>query len=197
MFDIQLPTKISILTLDYNNFSNEGVANLMLGLERNKTLTYLSLSYCGIDEIGIKFAKGFLESPECGLKKLILQGNPLKNAGLNELANMLAINPSVDELNASNIQFGGDQETTSNLATLLVTNNCLLAYNLKFNFITEKGNFINNLIDFDIFLPALKEAKSVWMFSIDENLSKEKFDEYLKTMKGRSRPKDKKKKKGK
>ncbi len=149
MFDIQLPTKIQILTLDYNNFGNHGLANLMENIQKNKILTYLSMAYCGIEELGIKFMKNYLMSPECGLKKLILQGNPLKNPGVNELITSLLNNPSLEELNINNVQFGGVKidegkgakldDTIGNLQSLMVTTNSLLCYNLKYNFTNEQG----------------------------------------------------------
>jgi Ran GTPase-activating protein (RanGAP) involved in mRNA processing and transport len=143
MFDTQLPSKISILTLDYNAFGNEGFANLMTYIEKTRTLNYLSLAYCGIDEFGIKFAKNYLESSECTLKKLILQGNPIKNSGASELFTMLLSNLSLEEININNIQFGGDAGTVDNLKTLMATTNSLLAYQMKFNFLNDAGISLN------------------------------------------------------
>ena len=59
IFEPSLPCTMEILTLDYNNFGNEGLSNLLTYLPLNAILIYLSLSYCGIDEKGIQYFWGF------------------------------------------------------------------------------------------------------------------------------------------
>ena len=78
IFEPSLPCSMEILTLDYNNFGNEGLSNLLTYLPLNGTLTYLSLSYCGIDEKGIQYF-GDLITKTPSLEKLILMGNPIKD----------------------------------------------------------------------------------------------------------------------
>jgi Ran GTPase-activating protein (RanGAP) involved in mRNA processing and transport len=138
MFDPSLPSKINVLTLDYNNFGNAGLFNLMTYLTSNKTLNYLSLSYCGIDENGIKYFDQFLKNTTT-LKKFILQGNPLKNPGLKELIGLLYDNVTIDEINLNNILFGNDTETIKSLVSLMGSADNILTYHVKFNFLTFEG----------------------------------------------------------
>ena len=80
IFEPSLPCTMEILTLDYNNFGNEGLSNLLTYLPYNNTLTYLSLSYCGIDDKGIQFFDSLIPKTQT-LEKLILMGNPIKDEG--------------------------------------------------------------------------------------------------------------------
>jgi Ran GTPase-activating protein (RanGAP) involved in mRNA processing and transport len=139
MFEPSLPAKIGVLTLDYNNFGNAGLYNLMNYFKNNKTLTYLSLAYCGIDENGVKYLDEFIKTTD-RLETLILQGNPLKNAGVNELINSsLNLNETIEELNLNNVLFGNDPDAVNSLATLITTNPTLIIYHLKFNFLSYDG----------------------------------------------------------
>lgn len=135
----QKPNKISILTLDYNTFGNEGLEQLMDKLKNSKHLHYLSLSYCNIDQNGVKFFADYLSATGISLEKLILQGNPLKNAGMAQLINIIYDNTSLEEINLNNVLFGNSTETMQSLVSLMKNNLTLLAYSLKFNFITDQG----------------------------------------------------------
>ena len=142
MFDPTLPVRISVLTLDYNNFGNSGLFNLMTYLTTNKTLNYLSLSHCGIDENGIKYFDQYLKNTTT-LKKFILQGNPLKNTGLKELIGLLYDNVTIEEINLNNILFGNDVETVKSLVSLMGSADNILTYHVKFNFLTFEGLDLN------------------------------------------------------
>ena len=133
------PNKISILTLDYNTFGNDGLAQLMEKLKDSKNLNYLSLSYCNIDENGVKHFADYLSGTGISLEKLILQGNPLKNAGMAQLINIIYDNTSLEEINLNNVLFGNSIETMQSLVSLMKNNLTLLAYSMKFNFITDQG----------------------------------------------------------
>lgn len=194
IFNKERVNKISILTLDYNTFGNEGLSKLMENVKESKTLTYLSLAYCNIDENGVKYLQEFLAATGICLEKLILQGNPLKNAGMAQLINIIYDNTTLEEINLNNVLFGNSPETMKSLVSLMKSNTNLLAYSLKFNFITEA--------DFEIILREGLKAegcKHIYQFLIDEKISKPLFDEYFKLMKSRKKPKKKggKKKKGK
>jgi len=139
MFEPTYNTAIQILTLDYNKFGNEGLFQLVNGLKFSKTLTYLSIAYCDINENGIKYITDYIASPTCTLEKFNVQGNSLKNAGFNILIQALVVNTSLEELNINNILFGKDDDTISNLVGLMQANTTLLAYQLKFNLINDKG----------------------------------------------------------
>ncbi len=179
MFEPSLPTKISILTLDYNNFGNEGLSQLMDYVKNNKTIKYLSLAYCGIDEKGIGQLDSYLnETPT--LETLILQGNPLKNAGVKELLPFLTNNKSISEINLNNVLFGNDAEVIADLSNLMVNNQTLEVYYLKFNFITDQ--------DYEVLLKTLKEScPHICTLSVDEKIKKELFEDGLKTVKGRKK----------
>jgi Ran GTPase-activating protein (RanGAP) involved in mRNA processing and transport len=139
MYEGSLPSNISILTLDYNNFGNEGLSNLMRYIETNKILKYFSMSYCAIDEKGVTSMEKFLRETTT-LETLILQGNPIKNAGMLDLISILYNNSSIEEINLNNVLFGNDPEgVVSNLANLMATNQTLIVYHIKFNFITDQG----------------------------------------------------------
>lgn len=140
LFEKERPHKISILTLDYNAFGNEGVAQLMDKIKDSKTLTYLSLAFCNIDQNGVKYFAEFLAATGICLEKLVLQGNPLKNAGMQQLINIIYDNTTLEEINLNNVLFGNSPETMQSLVSLMKSNLTLLAYSLKFNFITDKGN---------------------------------------------------------
>ena len=131
MFDPQYTCAIQILTLDYNKFGNEGLFQLVNGLKLSKTLTYLSLAYCDINENGIKYITDYLASGSCTIEKLNLQGNALKNAGMNALVQSLVVNTSIEELNINNILFGKDDDTIANLVGLMQANTTLIAYQIK------------------------------------------------------------------
>jgi Ran GTPase-activating protein (RanGAP) involved in mRNA processing and transport len=140
MFEPTLPSNIQILTLDYNNFGNEGLCNLMNYVKNSPKLNYLSMAYCGIDEKGIKFLENYLISTECPLETLVLQGNQLKNAGLNDLITLLLNNTSLLEINLNNVLFGNDPEgVIAQFANLMAVNQKIEAYHIKFNFIDNKG----------------------------------------------------------
>lgn len=139
MFEGSLPSNISILTLDYNQFGNEGLFNLMSYIKTCKSLKHLSLAYCNIDEKGVNYLDKFLSSTTT-LETLILQGNPLKNAGMSELISILYNNSSIEEINLNNVLFGNDPEgVVSNFANLMASNQTLIVYHIKFNFITDQG----------------------------------------------------------
>jgi Ran GTPase-activating protein (RanGAP) involved in mRNA processing and transport len=197
MFEGSLPSNISILTLDYNQFGNEGLFNLMNYIKTCKSLKYLSLAYCNIDEKGVNYLDKFLSSTTT-LETLILQGNPLKNSGMSELISILYNNSSIEEINLNNVLFGNDPEgVVSNFANLMASNQTLIVYHIKFNFITDQGK-IFFILDFEVIFKSLKESCThICQFSIDEKINKALFDEYFKMMKGRKRPKKKAKGKGK
>lgn len=142
IFDKTKPNKISILTLDYNTFGNEGLAQLMERIKESKSLHYLSLAYCNIDQNGVKHFADYLSATGISLEKLVLQGNPLKNAGMQQLINIIYDNTTLEEINLNNVLFGNSPETMQSLVSLMKNNLTLLAYSMKFNFITDQGNHI-------------------------------------------------------
>lgn len=204
MFEPSLPTKISILTLDYNNFGNEGLSELMNYIKFNKTIKYLSLAYCGIDENGIIHFDNYINKTTT-LESLILQGNPLKNSGVKQLITLLTSNESIEEINLNNVLFGNGPEKSDghdskeknqifdpegvidDLSKLMQNREQLIVYNLKYNFITDR--------DFEYLLSTLKQCKHICVFSVDEKIKRELFDELLKTLKGKKVGGKKKKKK--
>jgi Ran GTPase-activating protein (RanGAP) involved in mRNA processing and transport len=139
MFDQSLMTGIKVLTLDYNQFGNEGLFQLMYVIKNSVSLNYLSLSYCEIDKDGVKHFKDYLTNPLCNLNVLILTGNPLENAGANDLFQYLFNNLNLESLFIENTKWGGDEETIMNFCTLLEMNKMLFEYKIKRNYLTEKS----------------------------------------------------------
>ncbi len=200
MFEPSLPTKISYLTLDYNTFGNEGLNELMLYLKNNKSVKSLSLAYCDIDERGIAHLETYM-STTTTLVSLNLQGNPLKNAGVKELIPMLLKCKCIEEINLNNVFFGNGPERAVNedlalkdkgsqvfdpdgvigdLSNLMINNQNLVVYHLKFNFITDK--------DFELLLKTLKEScPHICQLSVDEKIKRELFDQLLAALKGKKR----------
>ena len=178
---------MEILTLDYNNFGNEGLSNLLTYLPLNATLTYLSLSYCGIDEKGIQYFGDFITKTTT-LEKLILMGNPIKDEGVLNLCSFLQVNTTIEEVNINNVGFGISEDTINKLIYLVENNKNIVMYQCKFNFITVKN--------FETIVKTLRDPKNkhIYQFNVDEKYPKELFDLYFKALKGR---KYKKKKKGK
>ena len=188
IFEPSLPCTMEILTLDYNNFGNEGLSNLLTYLPYNNTLTYLSLSYCGIDDKGIQFFDSLIPKTQT-LEKLILMGNPIKDEGVLTLCEFLKENTSIEEINVNNVGFGRSEETIEKLTQLMQINKGLVIYNVKFNLITEE-NF-RKVVDI---LTDKEKGGHVYQFNVDEKYSKELFTTFFNAMKKR---KYKKKKKGK
>jgi Ran GTPase-activating protein (RanGAP) involved in mRNA processing and transport len=139
LFHPKLPTNLNYLTLDYNNFGNDGLNFLMAGLKGYDKIKYISLAYCGITEDGIKHMKEFLTSPSLELEKLILQGNELRNSGFNEMIDYL-YNSNIEEINLNNILIGNDTELMLKFTNLMAINKNLVGYQLRYNFIDDKGN---------------------------------------------------------
>ena len=187
IFEPSLPCNMEILTLDYNNFGNEGLSNLVTYLPLNSTLTHLSLAYCGIDEFGIKYL-GDLITKSTTLEKLILMGNPIKDEGVENLCSFLKDNSNIEEVNINNVEFGQSEDTVNKLIYLLENNKNIVMYQCKYNFITEKNfeNIVNTLKD--------PKNEHIYQFNVDEKYPKELFEIYYKALKGR---KYKKRKKGK
>ena len=188
IFEPSLPCTMEILTLDYNNFGNEGLSNLLTYLPYNNTLTYLSLSYCGIDDKGIQFFDSLIPKTQT-LEKLILMGNPIKDEGVLTLCEFLKENTSIEEVNVNNVGFGKSEETIEKLTQLMQINKGLVIYNVKFNLITEE-NF-KKIVEI---LTDKEKGGHVYQFNVDEKYSKELFTTFFNAMKKR---KYKKKKKGK
>ena len=187
IFEPSLPCTMEILTLDYNNFGNEGLSNLLTYLPYNNTLTYLSLSYCGIDDKGIQFFDSLIPKTQT-LEKLILMGNPIKDEGVLTLCEFLKENTSIEEINVNNVGFGRSEETIEKLTQLMQINKGLVIYNVKFNLITEE-NF-RKVVDI---LTDKEKGGHVYQFNVDEKYSKELFTTFFNAMKKRKYKKKKKK----
>jgi len=136
---------IKFLILDFNHFGNEGLAHLMINMKDARYLKYLSLANCMIDENGVKLFTEYLNSSECKLEVLNLQGNCLKNAGVSELFTILYYNNSIEEINLNNTMCGNDPDWALLSARLMQSNNTLGCYYLNFNTINNDGNLISQL----------------------------------------------------
>ena len=190
IFEPSLPCTMEILILDYNNFGNEGISNLMTYLPLNSTLTYLSVSYCGFDEKGVQYFGDFV-SKSPSLEKLILMGNPIKDEGVATLCTFLQTNVNIEEVNINNVGFGISEDTINKLLYLVENNKNIVMYQCKFNLITVKN--------FENIVKVLRDPKNkhIYQFNVDEKYPKEIFNLYFKALKGRKYKKKKKKGKGK
>ncbi len=185
--------QIKFLTLDYNQFGNEGLAELVTTLSNNSVLTYLSLNYCGITADGIFILRNLFDNPNSLLERLFLQGNPIENKGAVELFNSLAGKNEIpmEEINISNCSLGNDSEFITSLQNLMNTNTVLSIYNLKYNLISED--------EFLVILETLQTQKNakdlhIYQYMIDEIYDSKLFDKFFNVLKGRKKPKKKIKK---
>jgi len=185
IFEPSLPCSLEILTLDYNNFGNEGLSNLVKYLPLNSTLKDLSLAYCDINEKGVQYL-GDLITKSPSLEKLILMGNPIKDEGVSDLCSFLQVNNNIEEVNINNVEFGLSENTINKLIYLVENNKNIVIYQCKFNFITVKNfeSIVNTLKD--------PNNKHIYQFNVDEKYPKELFDDYFKALKGRKYKKNKK-----
>ncbi|XP_070538702.1 uncharacterized protein [Ptychodera flava] len=89
----QFPT-LTILSFDYNEFGDEGVAGLCKGLKNNRTLLSLSLCYC---DLGVESGKllGNIVATTA-LRELYLNGNNLEAEGAIELIKLVSDNAKVE-----------------------------------------------------------------------------------------------------
>ena len=181
IFEPSLPCSLEILTLDYNNFGNEGLSNLVKYLPLNSTLKDLSLAYFDINEKGVQYL-GDLITKSPSLEKLILMGNPIKDEGVSDLCSFLQVNNNIEEVNINNVEFG----LSENTIYLVENNKNIVIYQCKFNFITVKNfeSIVNTLKD--------PNNKHIYQFNVDEKYPKELFDDYFKALKGRKYKKIKK-----
>ncbi|KAM4693136.1 uncharacterized protein O3C94_003857 [Discoglossus pictus] len=79
---------LTSLTLDYNEFGDEGLQGLVQGIEGNKKLVYLSLCYCNLGPAcGALLGKVLAES---AISELYLNGNYLQCSGAVDLITGIA-----------------------------------------------------------------------------------------------------------
>lgn len=143
LFDPIKIFNIKYLILDFNHFGNEGLANLMINMKYNRFLKYLSLANCMIDENGVKQFSEYINSTDCKLEILNLQGNSLKNIGVSELLTIMYYNNSIEEINLNNTMCGNDSDLALLIARLIQTNTTLGCYYLNFNMFSNEGNLLN------------------------------------------------------
>jgi hypothetical protein len=113
----------------------------MTNLKGYDKLKHLSIAYCGITEYGVQYLREFLASTTMEMERMILQGNQIKNNGFNELLDYLLLS-NIEEINLNNVLVGGDTEIMQKFSTLITNNKNIVAYQMKFNFLDDKGRFI-------------------------------------------------------
>lgn len=183
---------IKILTLDYNLIGNLGLKELANNLCLSNKLTYLSLNYCGIDSEGVDLLIKIFENETTSIEKLFIQGNCIGNSGITKLFNFLSLNNSLplEELNISNTSIGNNSDLLKSILNIMSNNLNINSYNFKYNLITE--------IEFSQIVDLLTTQKSnkithIYQFFVDELYSSVLFEKYFAAMKGRKKPKPKKK----
>jgi Ran GTPase-activating protein (RanGAP) involved in mRNA processing and transport len=130
-------SSITILKLDHNVFGTEGLAQLTNGLCKNKTLTVLSLAYCGLDDKCAKYLQQVLAFVKSELKLLDLQGNALGNDGVHDLFRVLKVNDTLEEVNLADNQFG--EPALDKICEVMLVNKSLGGFDLNFNAIYNAG----------------------------------------------------------
>lgn len=99
---------LAVLELDFNaGIGDDGVAGLC-HYGHCKTLTKLSLRFCGVGDKGAETLGKWLSLPDCNLKELQLQGNKIGPAGIIEMSRYLPHNKSLNRLDLSDNLFGYD-----------------------------------------------------------------------------------------
>ncbi|XP_071949865.1 uncharacterized protein [Antedon mediterranea] len=90
-------TQLTVLSLDNNEFGDEGVRGLCKGLKNNKSLLSLSLCYC---DLGVESGSMLGEVvSSTAIRDIFLNGNNLQTEGAIELIVLLADHAEVESLN--------------------------------------------------------------------------------------------------
>lgn len=183
LMDPSVASEILVLKLDHNPFGAAGLEMLAKGLNRNKVVQSLSISFCNIDASGAKYLQQILANINSQLKELNLRGNRLKNDGMIQLCRVLQINTILDTLDVADNQFGEDPTVMESICTVFKDNATLGSYNFKYNGITEEGA--------KILLEAVKASKIVNDLTLNDGMPKELMKEFADALK-KNRPKKKK-----
>lgn len=175
------------LMIDHNNIGTAGLANLVLGVGLNPSLTHLSLSYCGLDKEAGKSLQLILAFIDSQLEGLNLQGNALGAEGVGDIFKALRCNSKLTELNLSDNKFSDDNELTNELCQILSgpTPSALKMVDLKYNDVKEENACL--------IMGAMKVHKKT-KIDLTDRFSKETSDEYNAVMKSIKNKKGKKKK---
>jgi hypothetical protein len=137
------------LTLDYNQFRNEGLSSLIYGLRSNQCIEYLSLRFCKLE--GAMFGAticDLLSNEKTKLNTLNLEGNALKAKGLSVLSRSLRKNKTLTSLDLSDNGIDIDYESAAflafshgleSLANAIERNQTLRSLNFRFNTLGKEG----------------------------------------------------------
>ncbi len=147
-------SQLKKIVLDFNPIGKDGAMYIAEGLKKNMFCTYLSLSYCNLEEKAGLYLGQMLApledqkrpgqpEPDPELQKpletLILSGNPLKCAGVGMFAQGLAKNRTLKTLDLENTQFGSNVMATQALAEACALCTSLKSVNIKGNLISDDG----------------------------------------------------------
>ncbi|MEW5306741.1 MAG: hypothetical protein WDW36_009184 [Sanguina aurantia] len=103
---LQEDSTITSLDLSYN-FLNDMAAQALAGLLKvNKNILRLDLTGNDITATGAAHLTDALLQPGCSLEQLLLGGNPLGDAGILAIADMLKVNRALRELHLANTRCG-------------------------------------------------------------------------------------------
>lgn len=129
--------KLGILRIGMNSMGCSGAQSLFLGLEKNKTLTELSLAYdrtVGVNEV--RMLSNALRSNK-SLKNLSLRSCLVNAEGIKAIASVLKEHPSLTSLDLGE-NISGSWGTIA-LSRSLECNTVLKELNLEANFVGETG----------------------------------------------------------
>ncbi|XP_075764157.1 NACHT, LRR and PYD domains-containing protein 3-like isoform X1 [Pelodiscus sinensis] len=93
--------RIEALSLGKNMFTEECCADLASVLQNNRTLLSLDLKKNKLGNRGLSYLSRVIESTECKLQKLVLQGTGLSDESCESLCSALSKNSSLRHLNLS------------------------------------------------------------------------------------------------
>ena len=91
--------RIESLKLDHNSFGAAGMKELAKGLNQNRVITELSLTYCNIDEDGARPLFDIVIFRGSSLEKLHLSGNHLRDKGIIVLLRGLSCAKTLEYIN--------------------------------------------------------------------------------------------------
>ena len=180
---------IHTLKLDHNDIGAKGVANLVEGISMNKTLQYLSLTYCNIDHLGARPLFELLIYSKSQLKELNLTGNRLRNEGIPIVMKGLAVNKSLSKIYLADNQFGEEEQVLESIKFAWHKNTHLGKYDFKFNALYNVG--VEKLTEF------METATHIFDVEVSERVDREVLEKFKERAKANKPKKKKKGRKGK
>ncbi|KAA0175441.1 hypothetical protein FNF27_03141 [Cafeteria roenbergensis] len=184
------------LRLDLNKgILDAGAIELCKGLRTNRTLSTLTLSFCGITEAAVPALAEVLTSPFSNLTELDLRGNSLKSEGLLALSESLMGNTKLETLHLADNGIGASTEEVNR--TAIEALGTVLAAPAETSKVCRVDMEMNTIAEDDAVVLASflgPENTKVLSFKVDSSLPGELFDKLFRSDAGKKKGKGKKKK---